>query len=176
MPRRLAALGERCAGHVVGDQDGGGFEVFDGGHLAGHVEVHDVAAVVAIEAENASAAVDGVHAFKHEIDAGRGKDLADGAGIEQAAADIAGEDGQMARAAAGDDADLAFDGRVGADDDAALRADALVGLRMGGGQAFQHLADVVDWIVEELFHESPFEGLQMKIEHRRVIDQRRFDV
>ena len=47
----LLALGERRARHVVGEQHGGAVNVVHLDELAGHVEVHDVAAVIAVEAQ-----------------------------------------------------------------------------------------------------------------------------
>ena len=96
------------AGHIVGQQDGGGRHILHLQHVAGHVEVHAVAAVIAVQAQHAGAAIGRTHRLRHLIDRGGGKHLADGAGIEQALADIAGEHGQVAGAAAGHDADLAL--------------------------------------------------------------------
>ena len=119
-PRRAASRAPRGgAGNIVGQQHGGGADVLHLHHVAGHVEVHHVAAVVAVEAQHAGAAIGRAHRLRHLVGAGRGEHLADGAGIQQALADIAGEDRQMAGAAAGDDADLARRRRAGRADDAA---------------------------------------------------------
>jgi len=49
--------------------------------------------------------VGGAERIEEALGGGRGKDLADGHGVDQAGADVAEESRLMARAAAGDDAD-----------------------------------------------------------------------
>ena len=85
-PRRFSrsaggALATSSARSTVVDRD-----VLDLEQVARHVEVHDVAAVIAVEAEHAGAAVRGAHGAGHLLGRGRGEDVADGAGIEQALA------------------------------------------------------------------------------------------
>ena len=138
----LLGLRRRRAGDVVGEQHRGGTHVLHLQHVAGHVEVHHVAAVVAVEAQHAGAAIGRAHRLRHLLHRGRGEHVADGAGVEQALADIAGEDRQMAGAAAGDDADLALPRRARALDDAAAVAGALVVLRVRQDQALEHLLDI----------------------------------
>ena len=106
----LLGLFRLGAGHVVGQDHRGRGDVLHLHDIAGHVEVHDVAAVVAVEAQHAPChPLAARMALGHFVGRRRGEDVADGAGVEQALADVAGEDRQVAGTAAGDDADLALD-------------------------------------------------------------------
>ena len=71
------------AGDVVGRQHRGGADILHLDHLAGHIEVHDVAAVIAVEAQHAGAAMSRADGVRHQIHAWRGKHVADGAGIQK---------------------------------------------------------------------------------------------
>jgi len=150
----LGALGGRRAGDVVGSQNRPGGNRVELRQLARHVEVHAVAAVIAVEAQYAGTAV----CLSDRLAAtGNGRtfeDIADRAGVEQALAHITGEQRQVARAAAGDDADLAGL-------DAARPRDDPLGLtgphetRMGHAQALEHLIDIHFRLVDDLLHGSP---------------------
>ena len=153
-PRRLWRSVGAGAGDVVGDEHGGGSDVFEFHHLAGHIEIHHVAAVIAVQAQHARAAVGRANGIGHGFGAGRGEDVADGAGVQQAGSDIAGEDGEVAGAAAGDDADFTGDGSFRPGEDAAFGAAAVEITGMGGAQAFHHLDDVIFRPVEYLLHDG----------------------
>ena len=55
-------------GDIVSKQDRGSFDVLELQHLGGHVEVHDIASVVAVHAEYARTAVRGAHGVCDLID------------------------------------------------------------------------------------------------------------
>jgi len=153
MPGHAAALLRllrRRAGHIVGQQDGGGLDILHLQHFAGHVEIHHVAAIIAVEAQDTGAAVGLAHCLGHLLGGGRGEDVADGGRIQQPLAHIAGEDGQMPRTTAGDDPDLAGYRPAGPGDDA--RRGLRIVFRMGQAQAVQHFVDIVDRVVQNLLH------------------------
>ena len=78
-----------------------------GGQLAGHLEVHDVAGVVLHDVQHAGARVDDLRRLEHLVGRRRGEDLAAARGVEHARADEAAVQRLVARAAAGDQRDLA---------------------------------------------------------------------
>ena len=90
---------------VVGDDEADSDAVLLDGAL-GHLDVHVVTGVVAVEHGHAEALVDGADALLERLGGGAGEDLAHGHGIDHVAAAVADEGGLVARAAAGDDADL----------------------------------------------------------------------
>jgi len=94
-------FGRRRRGHVVAHQDGFHGDVFHVGHFRGHVEIHHVAGVVAINQHNPPAAVDAADHLEHLVGAGGGKYVANRAAIQHAAPHVAKEDGQVPRAPAG---------------------------------------------------------------------------
>ena len=152
-PRRLAPSGGRGAGDVVGSQNRPGGNRVELRHLARHVEVHAVAAVIAVEAQHAGAAVRLPDRLAAAGDGRTFEDVADRAGVEQALADIAGEQRQVARAAAADDADLAgLDAARPRDDPLGLTGP--LETRMGHAQAIEHLVDVHLRLVDDLLHGS----------------------
>jgi len=55
----LFRLGGRCRHDVVGQQHGAAADVVELDQVAGHVEVHDIATVVAVKPQNAGAALGG---------------------------------------------------------------------------------------------------------------------
>jgi len=63
------------------------------------LHVHVVAGIVAVQAGHASAVVGGAERIEEALGGGRGKNLADGHGVDQAGADVAEESRLMARAA-----------------------------------------------------------------------------
>ncbi len=119
-------------------------------HLAGHVEIHPVAAVIAVKAQHALATIgkpDGIHAG---ADRRPFENVADRAGVEQAFTDITGEERQVTRAAAGDDADLCGGG-CGPTYHTTVFAVAGKG-RVGRDHAVEHFVDEVLRPVHQLLH------------------------
>jgi hypothetical protein len=88
-------FGEWSAGDIVSHFDGGASDTLEFQHLAGHIEVHDIAAIVPVEPENAGASVGGPHCDRHFIRGRRSKNIADGASVEQSSTDVSGENGEM---------------------------------------------------------------------------------
>ena len=151
----LALLGRR-GGDVVGEKHRRRFDVLHLDEVARHVEVHHVATVVAVEAQDAGALVRGADRVGHLLGRGRGEDVADGAGVEQSLAHVAREDRQMPRAAARDDADLAEPpGLRPRDHPVAVSVKAVV-LGVGRDEAVEHFVDVVGGTVQDFFIVSPF--------------------
>ena len=88
-----------------------------GGELGRQVEVQHVAAVVAVQVQHAAPAGDGPRHLEHlSALEGEANTLPIAAPSISPLADVAHEHRQVARAAAGRDADLARDRRIGADD------------------------------------------------------------
>ena len=135
---------------VVGDHGDHLDAGLGGGQLGGHLEVHDVAGVVLHDVQHARAAVDGRGRLQHLVGHRRGEHLARAGGVEHAEADEPAVQRLVARAAAGDQPDLARHRRVAPVDDLVLVVDAQ--LRVGGGDAAQCLGDDVGRIVDELLH------------------------
>ena len=107
----------RGADVVIGN-DGCDLDAVLGGKLDRHFHVHVVAGIVAIEADDALAAIGLADGIVKALGGRRGEQLADGHGIQHVPAGIADEGRLMAGAAAGDDADLAGDRGMPGDDDA----------------------------------------------------------
>src|SRR5690554_534868 len=110
-----AAVGffRRGGGHVVTHEHRARLDVVHRDHLGSHVEVHHIAAVVAVDVHHALAAVDALGDVGDLLDAGRLEHVADGAAVQHTLADIAEEHRQVAGAAAGHQADLALYRGVG---------------------------------------------------------------
>jgi len=142
-------------GDVVGRQDGLDLDPFRVGHLGRHAEVQDVALVVAEQVEDAGAAVDCLGGREHLLDGRRGEDVADRAAVHEPLPDVSHEHRQVAGAAAGRDADLALDGRVGANDGPPVGPDELELVRVGQDDALQHFIHERERIVDDLLHERP---------------------
>ena len=97
-------------GHIVVGHDGSDFDAFVFRHLHGHLDVHVVAGVVAVEAGHPLAAVCGLEGVEKHLRRRGREDLAHGHGIDHVPADVADEGRLVARAAARDDSHLAGDG------------------------------------------------------------------
>ena len=95
---------------VVGDDRDDARAGLGGGHLGGHLEVHDVAGVVLHDVQDAGAAVDELGRGEHLVGHRRGEHLAGAGGVEHAEPDEAAVQRLVAGAAAGDEADLARPG------------------------------------------------------------------
>jgi hypothetical protein len=109
-PVQLALV--RLARDVVPAQHGRGPDVLQVCHVGREVEVEDVPAVVAVQVQHPRPAVDGLGRLEDLLRAGRAEDVADGDAGAQACPHVPLEQGEVAGAAAGDDADLAGDRRV----------------------------------------------------------------
>jgi hypothetical protein len=101
----------RGGGDIVLDQHGADFDIFHRRHLGSHIEIHYVAAVVAVYVNHALAPVDAPGHFKHLVCAGRLEYIADRTAVQHPLSHVAEEDRQVPGAAAGCQADLALDGR-----------------------------------------------------------------
>ena len=147
----LVFLPDRRRGDVVVADHRQHPDVLDVGHFRGHVEIEDVAGVVAVDVEHASALVDGLGDFEHLVRARRLKHPTDGATVEQSLAHVAEKKRQVTRAATGRDPDLAFDEIL------RHHAPLVVGneahlARVGGVDAFEHFVDEILGLVEEFLH------------------------
>ncbi len=105
-----AGFGRRGRGHIVLDQNGAHFDVFKRRHLGSHVEVHDIAAVVAVDVHHALAAVDAPGDCQHLVGGGRSEDVTDCAAVQHALCRRSRERREVARAAARSQGDLASTG------------------------------------------------------------------
>ena len=56
-----------------------------------HVEIHDIAHIVAVDEQNAGATGNGLHTLEYRIGRRRRKDVADRNGVSEALADVAEE-------------------------------------------------------------------------------------
>ena len=110
--------------HVVVGDDGLDLDPLALREVGRHLEVEDVARVVLDDVEDAGAAVDRLGRLEHLIGRRRGEHLAGTGGVEHARADEAAVHRLVTRAAAGDDADLALNGRVRAHDHVGVVLDA----------------------------------------------------
>ena len=122
-----------------------------GHELGRHLEVQDVAGVVLDDVEDAGAAVDRPRGHLHLVRDRRGEDVAGARRVEHAEADEAAVHRLVARAAAGNEPDLALLRGVLPDDDIVRGVDADE-IRMGCLEAGQALRDEVVDIVDELLH------------------------
>ena len=146
-----AGVHVRVGVHVVRAHDRGGLDVVHVAHLGGHVKVHDIAGVVAIEIEHAGPRLHGLADLIDLLGAGRLEHAAHGAAVQQILPHIAQEQGQVARAAAGDDGDLAGDLLLGA-----VAAQIAVHIAhlipVGPIDALEHIVGILGGIVDDLFH------------------------
>jgi hypothetical protein len=134
---------------VVVDQHGLDRDAFVGGVLGGQLEVHHVARVVLDEVHDAGAAVHGLGRGEHLVGHRGGEHLAGAGGVEHAEADEAAVQRLVARAAAGDQGDLARPRRVGAHDDLRFVFDAQ-DVPVRGREADERVLDRALGVVEEL--------------------------
>ena len=119
------------------------------GELGREPEVEHVAGVVLDDVQDARAAVDGLRGRLHLIRHGRGEDRARAGRVQHARADEAAVQGLVSRAATRDEADLAGNGCVGANDQLLVEVDSHeAGVR--AGDAGERLGHDVLGIVHEL--------------------------
>src|SRR5829696_8031026 len=102
--------------HVVVGHDVVGLDALGLGKLAGHLEVEHVAGVVLDDVEDAGPAVDGLAGLEHLVGGGAREHGAGAGRVEHAWSDVTAVGRLVARAAAGDEGDLARNGSVGPDD------------------------------------------------------------
>ncbi len=136
---------------VVGAEDRRDLDPVEPGQLGGEVEVHHVAAVVAIDVQDAGATVDRPRHLEHLVGRGRGEDIPDRRAVDEPLAQPADEQRQVAGAAAGRDADLAGHRGDGPDDRSRIAGDPQL-RRVGTDESLEHLVDEVDRCVEDLLH------------------------
>ena len=147
---------ERRGSHVVPDPHRLDPDALVGGHFGGHVEVQDVAGVVAVEIEHPFALVQGLGERQDDVGRWRGEDVAAGSAVPQVFADEPVEERLVAAAAADQQADLAL-GQRGLDQgvDALQLLDLPV---IGLDQPFQELRHDILGIVDDLLgllHDCP---------------------
>ena len=138
-------------GDVVRQQDGRTRDVLHLDEVAGHVEVHHVAAVVAIQAQHTGTRIRLPHRDRHVLGRRRREHVANRAGIKEARADVTGEHRQMARATARDDADLAGLARRGTHDHPVAVLGETIVLRKRKAQALQRLLCICEWENSSIF-------------------------
>ena len=143
-------IGAVLHGHVVLDHHVIGLDAVQGGHLAGHGEVHDVAGVVLDNHQHACAGVRRLDSLHDAVRGRGGEHVAGHRCVQHALAHVARVRRLMAAAAAGDQADLALLLLPAGDDLNALAQVDHCGVRLG--QALQHLADHIVGIVDNLLH------------------------
>ena len=137
--------------NVVGAHERLRFDVVHVEQLGRHVEVHDVAGVVAVEEQHARAGLDLLGDVVDLLGRRGLENAADAAAVEQALADVAEEEGQVTGAAAGDDGDLAVLLPGGAVAAQVVRG-GLDLLGEGGVDALEHLVGVGLGGVDDLLH------------------------
>src|SRR5690606_21306926 len=138
-------------GHVVADEHGARLDVVHLDHLGGHVEVHHVAAIVAVDVDHAFAAVNAPGDVGDLFDRGRLEHVTDGAAIQHALPHVAKEYGQVARAAARHQADFALNRGIGP----YQRVDVVdKGELLGVGlvQPIEHVGDELFGVIQDLLH------------------------
>src|SRR5918994_2788788 len=151
-PARISRVFDR---HVVVGDDVVGLYAFVLGELASHLEIEHVARVVLDHVEDPGPTIDGLARLEHLVRGGAGKHGAGAGGVEHARSHEAAVGRLVARAAAGDEGDLALHGGVGPNDDGRFgeNADqAAVGLL----HAAEHLLDDPLWRIDDLLHLFPF--------------------
>ncbi len=148
---RTAIVVER---HIIAHDDHLDRDARRPGDLGGQAEIEPVAGIVFDDQQNAGGARHRADRCFHGVHAGRGEDGADYRSGEHALADIAGMGRFMARPTAGDDRHLAARGQGGI---VAPQHDVFARdpgeTRIGEEQAFDHLLDDHQRIVDQLFHE-----------------------
>ncbi len=155
-PAGLHAL--RGRGHVVRPEHRPYLDALVGRQLGREVEVQDVAAVIAVDVEDAACGVDGLGHEEHLLGARRLEDAADRGAVEQPLADIAHEQRQVPGPAARGDRDLAGLRGRRPDDRPRIACRSKVG-RVGGKDAFEHLVHETFGVVDDLAHRSlPWPG------------------
>src|SRR5208337_663254 len=130
----------------------------------GHVEIHDVADIVAIHEQNAGAAGDRLHALENRIGRRRREDVADRDGVSEALADVAEKAGLVARPAADHETDLALTRPVQRHERAPRESERPYVGAMGADGAVEHLLDHVIGLVDELLDVFPW--LSAAVPHR----------
>src|SRR5918997_973280 len=135
---------------VVGD-DVVGLYPLGLGEFPRHLEVEHVARIVLHDVEDAGPAVDGLGRLEHLLRRRAREDVARARGVEHPLPNVAAVSRLVSRAAAGDEGDLALDGRVCADDDVVLGDDPDEP-RVGEPYPPQHLLDDPLWGVDEFLH------------------------
>ena len=148
-----AGIGIGIGIHIVGAYNGAGFNVVHLTHLSGHIKVHDITGVVAVEIQNTGP---GFHFLGDIVDllCRRGlKHAADAAAIEQALAHITQEQRQMARATAGDNGHLAVL-LLGSAVAAQVAVHIFYLIAVGIIDTFEHLVHIVFRRVDNFFHKN----------------------
>ena len=123
--------------------------------LRRHVEIHDVADVVAVDKQNAGAAGDRLRALEDRIGRRRREDVADRDGVGEALADVAEEARLVPRTAADHKADLAWTRPVQRHQRAPRRRERPYEGAMGANGAVEHLLHHDVGLVDELLDELP---------------------
>ena len=135
-PRRPAVYSRILHGNVVVDEHRFDRDSLVRRVLGGELEVHHVTGVVLHDVHHSGTAVDGLCRREHLIRDGRGGHLSRTCRIEHPAADESAVERFMARAASGDQGDLARDGRIGPHD-YPCRSVVAQQVAVSGGQAAQ---------------------------------------
>jgi hypothetical protein len=135
---------------IVGDD---GFHLGTGvlgGHLGGHLEIHDIAGIVLDDVQHASAAVDEPGGLMHLVRCRRGEHLTGAGRVEHPRTDETTMQRLVPRPAAGDETNLAGDRCVGTVDHLTFVIDPQlwVGCCDSGQRVGHHGRRVVD----ELLH------------------------
>jgi hypothetical protein len=150
MPPPSIGSSRRRRGDVVGHEDGPHLDPRRRCELGGEVEVHDVAAIVAVDVQDAAPPGHRLGHLEHLVGARRCEDLTDRRAGKEARADIAEEDRQVAGPAPADDRHLPLVRRRRPNDSA--RPDTPKLVRVGGEDALEHLVDEPLGVIQDLLH------------------------
>jgi hypothetical protein len=147
-PDGVGRVGDR---DVVVDQQGLDLHTLGLGHLLAHVEGHPVARVVVHDVQHALRRREELAGLQHEVHRRCGEHVTGTGRVEHAPA----HDHHVGRFVAGPgalhDRHLVLVGRVGPHDEVVL-GDVAQGVRVGQGDALEHLGDELAGVVDELLH------------------------
>ena len=145
-----------CGGNIVGTENGLHANAFSGGQISSHIKVQDVAAVVAIQVEDASATIDALSDLQHGVRRGTLEDIANGHTIQHSFAHISEKQRKVSRTTTGGDGNLALHRSVLANKSVVVPAHRIKGLGVREQNTVEHLGDEFNRTVQNLLHRDSF--------------------